>query len=110
MRGIAAFAVCGLIWGSTFLAIRSGNDTMPAVWSCGLRLLVASVILNLILLATGQTWPKGPALTAAVWFGVLEFGISLPLLYWGEKVVSSGLAAVIFASRSDGLSCIRDAG
>jgi len=93
----AAFVTCGIIWGSTFLAIRVGNDNLPALWACTLRLVLAAVMLNLILLASRQSWPKGAALTAACWYGFLEFGVGLPLLYWGEKVVPSGLAAVLYA-------------
>ncbi len=94
---LLAFAACGMIWGSTFLVIRVGNDALPALWACTLRLALASVLLSLILGATRQEWPKGPALKAAAFYGFWEFGVSLPLLYWGERVVPSGLAAVLYA-------------
>jgi len=93
----AAFVTCGVIWGSTFLAIRVGNETLPALWACTLRLAVATLILVLFMVCTRQPWPKGPALTAALWYGFFEFGVGLPLLYWGERVVPSGLAAVLYA-------------
>lgn len=94
---LLAFIACGLIWGSTFLAIRFANDTLPPLWACSLRFLVAAVILNSILFATGQSWPRAEALKAAALYGLFEFGISMPLLYWGELVVPSGLAAVVYA-------------
>jgi drug/metabolite transporter (DMT)-like permease len=94
---LLAFLGCGLIWGSTFLVIRVGNESMPALWACTLRFALAALLLNAILLITKQPWPKGDALKAAVWYGFLEFGVSMPLLYWGEKVVPSGLAAVLYA-------------
>ncbi len=93
----AAFVGCGLIWGSTFLVIRIGNDSLPPLWACCLRLCLACLILNLILLGTGQKWPRGQARKAAIWYGIWEFGISMPLLYWGERVVPSGLAAILYA-------------
>src|SRR5207244_4202673 len=91
-----AFAVCGLIWGSTFLAIRVGNETFPALWACALRLALATVVLGVILLVSRQPLPKGAALKSAFWYGFWEFGVSLPLLYWGEEFVPSGLAAVLY--------------
>lgn len=94
---LLGFVSCGMIWGSTFLVIRVGNDSLPAVWACALRLILACVVLHSILLLTRTPWPKGAALKAAAHFGLWEFGISLPLLYWGERVVTSGLAAVIYA-------------
>jgi drug/metabolite transporter (DMT)-like permease len=92
-----AFMSCGLIWGSTFLAIRIGNDSLPALWACTLRFALAAILLNGILFATGGRWPKGEALRGSALYGLFEFGISMTLLYWGEKVVPSGLAAVIYA-------------
>ncbi len=94
---LVAFCACALIWGSTFLAIRVGNDSLPALWACTLRFVLAAIILNTWMVVIRQKWPKGEALKAALWYGLLEFGISMPLLYWGEKVVPSGLAAVLFA-------------
>lgn len=92
-----AFATCGLIWGSTFLVIRVGNESLPALWACALRFALAALILNGILFANGGKWPRGEALKAAAMYGLLEFGISMPLLYWGETIVASGLAAVLYA-------------
>lgn len=96
-RPLIAFCACGLIWGTTFLAIRVGNDSLPALWACTLRFVLAALILNAIVMVTGRGWPRGAALKPAVLYGFLEFGVSMPLLYWGEKVVPSGLAAVLYA-------------
>ena len=93
-----AFAVCCAIWSSTFLFIRMGDDTMPPVWAAGLRLAIATLLLTGIVLVTRQPWPRGLALQAALWFGFIDFGVSLPLLYWGELKVPSGVAAVLFAT------------
>lgn len=92
-----AFVTCGAVWGTTFLAIRVGNESTPALWACSIRLVLAASVLGLILTATGQRWPRGEALVAACWYGFFEFGVGLPLLYWGERVVPSGLAAVLYA-------------
>lgn len=97
-RPLLAFAVCTLIWGSTFLFIRIGNDTLPPFWASALRLLLASAILTAILAARREPLPKGPALRSAVAYGFFQFGVNFPLLYWGEMSVSSGLSAVIFAT------------
>ncbi|MCC6651820.1 MAG: EamA family transporter, partial [Candidatus Eisenbacteria bacterium] len=41
---------------------------------------------------------RGRALEAALLFGLVDFGISLPLLYWGEMHVPSAIAAIFYAS------------
>lgn len=94
----AAFAVCSLIWGSTFLAIRIGNDALPALWAATLRLGLASVLLTALTYLTGHALPRGAALRAAATFGVLNFGFSFCLLYWAETMVPSGLTAVVYAT------------
>jgi len=89
-----AFATCGAIWGSTFLVISIGNDTLAPVWAAGLRLALASIWTSL----RRVPLPKGPALGAAIGYGVCQFGINMPLLYWGEKLIPSGLSAVFYAT------------
>jgi drug/metabolite transporter (DMT)-like permease len=93
-----AFAACIVIWGSTFLAIRIGNDTVPPLWAATLRLALASGILIAVARATGQPLPRGAALQAAAWYGFLVFGVNFALLYWGEMTVPSGTTAVLYAT------------
>jgi len=94
----AAFAGCCAIWSSTFLFISLGNDSVPPLWAATLRLALASVLLVSLVRLTGQRLPRGPALRAAVGFGFLNSGLSLCLLYWGEKTVPSGLAAILYGT------------
>jgi len=93
-----AFALTCAIWGSTFLFIRIGNDTTPPVWGAGVRLALAALLLAGLAFAVRAPWPRGAQLEAALWFGIVDFGISLPLLYWGEQHVPSGIAAVLYAT------------
>ncbi len=93
-----AFATCCLIWGSTYLVIRIGNESLPPLWACSLRLALATVLLLLLARLSGQPLPRGAALRSAVEFGFVQFGIGFSLLYWGETIVSSGLTAVLFGT------------
>jgi len=97
-RTTLAFTACTVIWGSTFLFISIGNDTVAPMWAASLRLIFASLVLVALVLAGGRGLPTGRALRAAASFGMFQFGFSLPLLYWGETVIPSGLAAVVFAT------------
>ena len=92
------FIGCCLIWGSTFLAIRIGNEAVPPVWAATLRLTLAAPLLAALVFATRQRFPRGPALRGALLFGIFNFGVNLSLLYWGERVVPSGIAAVLYAT------------
>ncbi|HEY6202427.1 MAG TPA: EamA family transporter [Candidatus Limnocylindria bacterium] len=92
------FIGCCLIWGSTFLAIRIGNEAVPPVWAATIRLALAAPLLAGLVFATRQHFPRGPALRGALLFGFFNFGMNLSLLYWGERVVPSGIAAVLYAT------------
>ena len=94
----AAWTTCSLIWGSTFLFIRLGNDALAPVWAASLRLALAAVLLTLIARALRHPFPRGRALRAALAYGFLQFGVNFPLLYWGEKTFPSGLTAVLYAT------------
>jgi drug/metabolite transporter (DMT)-like permease len=93
-----AFGACSAIWGSTFLVIRIGDDVLAPVWAATLRLALAAALLAGFMRLSGRPLPRGPALRAALGYGAAQFGLNLPLLYWGERLVPSGLAAVIFAT------------
>lgn len=97
-RPYAGFGLCATIWGSTFLVIRFGNQALDPLWAATLRLSLACVALVVLTFALGRAWPKGDALRATVLYGLGEFGAGFALLYWGETVVPSGIAATLFAT------------
>jgi drug/metabolite transporter (DMT)-like permease len=97
-RAWLAFGACGAIWGSTFLVISIGNDALPPLWAATLRLALAATLLAAWTRARGRPLPRGAALRAALGYGVAQFGVNFPLLYWGEARVPSGLSAVVYAT------------
>lgn len=95
---ILVFALICFIWGSTWLAIRIGLETLTPMFSCGLRFMLASL---LILLLMKFKHMKLQTDKLSIWLyilmGVFSFLIPYGLVYWGEQYISSGLAAVLFA-------------
>ena len=98
MRIAVTFVACALIWGSTFLAIRLGNEATPPVWAATIRLALASVLLFLIAAIFRMPIPRGRALRGAALWGLFNLGVNLSLLYIGEQTVPSGISAVLFAT------------
>jgi drug/metabolite transporter (DMT)-like permease len=94
----AGFATMCLIWGSTFLVIRIGNEAVPPVWAATIRLGIATLLNLAIAILLGARWPHGAALGGILWFGFLNLGVNFALLYWGEQTVPSGIAAVFYAT------------
>lgn len=98
MRIAITFIACALIWGSTFLAIRFGNEATPPVWAATLRLALASLLLFAIARLLRMPLPRGAALRGAAAWGLFNLGVNLTLLYSGEQSVPSGISAVLFAT------------
>lgn len=98
LHGWLGFFTCAAIWGSTFLVISIGTDTVPPMWGAAIRLFLAAVLLTVVALVSGQGLPRGEARRAAAQFGFLNFGLSFAMLYWGETTVPSGLSAVVYGT------------
>src|SRR5258708_24177157 len=98
MRIAVTFLACALIWGSTCLAIRFGNEATPPVWAATIRLTLASILLFGIAAAFRMPLPRGAALRGAALWGFFNLGVNFALLYSGETTVPSGISAVLFAS------------
>ena len=88
-----------LIWSSTWIAIKTGLDYFPPFFAIGIRFCIAGPILLAIMRLRGIPIPWGrrhQPVYAAI--ALLSFVISFGVVYWGEQYVTSGLAAVLFAT------------
>jgi drug/metabolite transporter (DMT)-like permease len=95
---ILAFGLVYLFWGSTYLAIDIAVQSIPPALMCGLRFLVAGIVMLTVCAAMGRKvlyTPRQIALAAVVGL-LLLMGGNLTLSY-AELAVSSGLAALIIA-------------
>jgi drug/metabolite transporter (DMT)-like permease len=92
-----AFFSIYFIWGSTYLGIRYAVETIPPLYTAGLRHLVAGTILLLSALAKGQR-PTAAQLRASLVIGVFFFLIGHGTLHWAETFVPSGLASLLIAT------------
>ena len=94
---ILCFLSIYLIWGSTYLAIRYAVETIPPLYTAGIRHLTAGSILLLWCLAK-RLRPTGAQIRASIVIGVFFFLIGHGALHWAEQRVPSGLASLLIAS------------
>jgi drug/metabolite transporter (DMT)-like permease len=95
---LTAFAAVYVLWGSTYLAIRFGVETIPPFLMAGTRHLTAGLLLYAWMRAKGAPRPERRHwASAAVIGGMLLLGGN-GLVTWAEQRVPSGLAALIVAS------------
>jgi drug/metabolite transporter (DMT)-like permease len=96
-----------VVWGSTYLAIRVGVETMPPLLMAAARNLVAGVIMFPAAMGArrraihaGQVVRRWPS--RAEWLGCAVVGVLLLVANGavgiGEKTVPSGLAALLVAT------------
>lgn len=94
---ILCFLSIYLIWGSTYLAIRYAVETIPPLYTAGLRHLTAGSILLAWCLAK-RLRPSWAQIRASITIGVFFFLIGHGALHWAEQNVPSGLASLLIAS------------
>jgi drug/metabolite transporter (DMT)-like permease len=97
-KNLLAFAIIYFVWGSTFLAIRVGVHEVPPLLLAGMRFLAAGIVLFLWMRAKGTPSPTRGQWAGASLLAVLIFLVDYGLLFWAEKRVPSGIAAVMMAT------------
>jgi drug/metabolite transporter (DMT)-like permease len=97
-KTLLAFAIIYFVWGSTFLAIRVGVREVPPFLLAGMRFLAAGVILYAWMRLKGDASPTLRELRAATLLAALIFVFDYGLLFWAERRVPSGVAAVMMAT------------
>src|ERR1700676_2924377 len=95
---LLAFAIIYFVWGSTFLAIRVGVREVPPFLLAGMRFFAAGSVLYAWMRATGTASPTRREWAAASFLALLIFVFDYGLLFWAEKRVPSGIAAVMMAT------------
>ena len=94
----AGYILICLLWGSTWLFIKMGLDSLSPMFSAGIRFILASGFIytfmkfNKIKLVLNKT-----AYILYVLIALFSFGVPFYLVYWAESHISSGLASVLFA-------------
>lgn len=95
---LLAFAIIYFVWGSTFLAIRVGVQEVPPFLLAGMRFLVAGIVLYVWMRARGTPSPSAREWSGASFLALLIFVFDYGLLFWAERRVPSGIAAVMMAT------------
>lgn len=93
---VLCFLAIYVVWGSTYLAIRYAVETIPPLYTAGIRHLCAGSILLAWALAKGLR-PTLTQIRASVVIGFLFFLVGHGSLHWAERIVPSGLASLLFA-------------
>ena len=95
----AEMALLALIWGGSFLAIRTALDEIPVLASVTHRVLWAALILWAIVLIRRLPLPRSPRVWGAfLIMGFLNNVIPFSLMAWGQLTIETGLTAILNAA------------
>jgi drug/metabolite transporter (DMT)-like permease len=98
LRLIAAFFAIYFLWGTTFLAIRIAVEELPPLFAAGVRFFIAGTILYTFMRVKGEARPTVKQGRSLAIMALLMFVVVYGLLFWAQKYVPSGIAAVLEAT------------
>lgn len=98
MRVLIAFAAVYFIWGSTYLFIKYGIETIPPFLMGASRFLIAGLLLYAFARRRGAAAPEPRDWRSAAITGVLMLGLGNGGVMWAELTVPSGVVALIVST------------
>lgn len=98
LKIVSVYVMLCFIWGSTWLTIRLGLESLTPIFSAGMRFSMASIFIIILMKFRGVRlqWDK-ISIQLYLIMGFFSFVIPFGLVYWAEQFVPSGMAAVLFA-------------
>ena len=85
-----------LSWGSSYLFIKIGVQTLPPLSLVAWRLLVGLAILAIVVVITRTPLPRDPrTLAHLAVLGAVNIAIPFWLIGWAEQHISSGLTGIL---------------
>lgn len=93
------FVVVSTVWGSSWLAIKIGLESVPPLLGAGFRFVVACALLWLIIRWRKLTIPfTSDAKKVYLSMGFLTCTAPFALVYWGQQFIPSALGSILFAA------------
>jgi drug/metabolite transporter (DMT)-like permease len=98
VRKLLAYSAIYFLWGASFLAIREVVAVTPPFFAAAFRFASAGLILYAYSCWRGMPQPTKQQWISTAVLGMVMFAGDYGCLFWAEKEVPSGLAAVIAAT------------
>ncbi len=102
LRRLLAYAAVYILWGGTYLAVRTVVLVTPPFSAAALRFLLSGLLL-LVISRIGskgkiQRWPSRAEWINSAKLGFFMFAINYGCFFWAEQRLYSGIAAVVVAT------------
>lgn len=91
-----AFALLGLVWGSSFYWIKIALEDIQPFTLASFRVLFGIIGLLVVMRVTGHSFPRDRAtLSKFAVLSVFQTALPFALISWGETRIASGLASIL---------------
>lgn len=98
LKILLVYILLCIIWGSTWLTIRVGLESLTPLVSAGMRFSLASIFIFILMKIKSVSLQKDSvSIRLYLLMGFFSFVIPFGLVYWAEQFVPSGMASVLFA-------------
>jgi drug/metabolite transporter (DMT)-like permease len=97
-RLLLVYAAVCVLWGSTWVVVKAGLVDLPPLRFVGLRMLLAAALLLPFALRGGAARVAAAEWRWALGIGLLQVTIPYGLMFAGQVLVPSSLAAVLFST------------
>ena len=88
-----------VLWGGSFFFSKVALSELQPFTVVLVRVGIAAIVLNFVVIATGQRMPTSPKMWSVfVVMGLLNNLIPFSLIFWGQTQISSSLAAILNAT------------
>ena len=94
---LLVFVLVVLVGGSNFVAVRFSNRELAPFWGGAVRIGAASLLFFAITVARAGTGLRGLALWPTARYGVVNFGLSYALAYFGLVAAPAALGSTFVA-------------
>ncbi len=87
-----------LIWGSTWIIVKTGLDDLPPFTAAGTRMAVATLAMSVIVrMRRGRERSPAPPFGLSAIAGLLNLGINYGIVYWSMQYLPSGWVSMLWA-------------
>ena len=88
-----------VVWGGTFFFQEIAVRELPTFSIVACRVAIAALLLWAVMISAGTSLPRDPTIWAALFvLALVNNVIPFSLIVWGQREISSGLAAILNAT------------
>lgn len=94
---LTAFAAEAILAGGNSVAIRFSNRELAPFWGAGLRFVLGTALVGIVMVALRLALPRGRMLVGALLFGLFQFAGAFGLYYVALVEIHAGLGQTLLA-------------